>query len=89
MLVSVEIIHSYIYKKKLYSISRQGEACKDKIDAGKTPNSVSMREVWLRAVLVTFGVSRKFNSLTPRSVSLHWAWHHAVLVCAESNSAQC
>ena len=35
---------SHILKKK-YSLSRQGEACRDKIDAGKTPRSVSQRGV--------------------------------------------
>ena len=36
----------------------QGEACKDKIDAGKTPQSVSQPEVQLHAELV----STEFNS---------------------------
>ena len=30
----------YVFKKKLFS--RQGEACKVKIGAGKTPRSVSL-----------------------------------------------
>ena len=51
MLGCIEIVH--IYKKNLYSLSRQGEACKDKIDAGKTPCSVSLRGVRLCAVLDT------------------------------------
>ena len=45
MLVYVEIVHKYF-------LSRQGEACKYKIDTGKTPRSVSLRGVRLCAVLV-------------------------------------
>ena len=33
------------------SLSRQGDACKDKIDAGKTWRRVGQRKVRLRAVL--------------------------------------
>ena len=44
-----------IYYKKKYSLSRQGEACKDKIDASKT-----LRGVWLPTVLVNFGFLRVF-----------------------------
>ena len=36
----------------LYSLSRQGEAYRDKIDAGKTPRSVSLHGFRLGAVLV-------------------------------------
>ena len=43
-------IISYI-KKIYYSPSRQGEACKDKMYACKTPRSVSLHGVWLPAVL--------------------------------------
>ena len=50
MFTYVEIVHLYL-KKMLNSISRQGEACKDKIDAGKTPRSVSLRGVRICAVL--------------------------------------
>ena len=41
------------FKKYIYSLSRQGEACKDKIYAGKTPRSVRLRGVLLQAVLVS------------------------------------
>ena len=36
-----------IYYKKKYSLSRQGEACKDKIDASKTPRGVRIHTVLL------------------------------------------
>ena len=49
--------------KKKYSLSRQGEACKDKMDASKTPRSVSLRGVRLRAVLVNFRFSKIFRKL--------------------------
>ena len=52
MLVHVEIINMY-FKKYIYSLSRQGEACKDKIYAGKTPRSVRLRGVLRQAVLVS------------------------------------
>ena len=51
MLVFVIIVHICI-KKKLYSLSRQGEACWDKIDPGKTLRSISLRRVRLFALLV-------------------------------------
>ena len=43
MLAYVEIVHLYL-KKNLYSLSRQGEACKDKFDAGNTSRSVSLHK---------------------------------------------
>ena len=46
----IEIVHLYL-KQILNSLSRQKEACKDKIDAGKTPRSVSLRGVRICAVL--------------------------------------
>ena len=39
MLGYVQIITLYLFFK--YSLSRRGEACKDKIEAGKTPRRVS------------------------------------------------
>ena len=44
MLAFVAIVRIYL-KKIQYSLSEQGEACRDKIDAGKTPRSVSQRGV--------------------------------------------
>ena len=41
MLAFVAIVRIYL-KKIQYSLSEQGEACRDKIDAGKTPRSVSL-----------------------------------------------
>ena len=52
MLAFVAIVRIYL-KKIQYSLSEQGEACRDKIDAGKTPRSVRLRRVQLRAVLAT------------------------------------
>ena len=72
MLGYVEI--DLIYLKKI-CILFQG---KDKIDAIKTPRSVSH-----------FWIFRKFHSLTPRSVSLRGVRLHAVLVCIESDSTKC
>ena len=40
----------------------QGEACKDEIDTGKTPRSVSWRKVRLRKVFVNVGFSKKFKN---------------------------
>ena len=79
--------NSYPIFRKInaYSLSRQGEACTDKIDARKTPRTVSLHR--LRAVLANF--ERYFQKnfeiisfniwtlnsmeicLTPRSVSLN------------------
>ena len=49
MLLHAEIVHIYL-KNIYYSLSRQGEACKYKIDAGKTLPSVSLNGVRLRSV---------------------------------------
>ena len=44
----IEIVPIYVFKKIIkFSLSRQGEACKDKIDASKTPRSVS--QLWISA----------------------------------------
>ena len=52
---------------------------KDKIDAGKTPRSVCLCRVWLRAVLTIFGFSEMlFNDC--RGVSFRGVWLRAVLV---------
>ena len=40
----VEIVLIY-FEKNLCSLSRQAEACNDKIDAGETPHSVS--QFWI------------------------------------------
>ena len=46
----------------LFYIQGQGEACKDKIDAGKTQRSASLRGIWLHAKLDNFGFSKiKFS----------------------------
>ena len=37
--------YTICFKKIVYSLSRLGEACTDKIEAGKTPSSVSLRSV--------------------------------------------
>ena len=50
MLVYIEIVHIYFFLQIEHSLSRQGEASKDKIDAGKIPPSVSLRAVRLGAV---------------------------------------
>ena len=50
MLVLVCVAHLYM-DLFLFYFYRQGEACKDKINAGKTPLSVSLRRVGLCAVL--------------------------------------
>ena len=42
----------------LFYIQGQGEACKDKIDAGKTQRSASLRGIWLHAKLDNFGFSK-------------------------------
>ena len=68
--------HTGIFDYK-FNIIYQG---KDKSDASKTRCSVSLHGVWLRAVLATFGFSKKINSLTPQSVSLRRAWLRTVLV---------
>ena len=65
MLFYLEVFHLYL-KKIQYSLSRQGEACKDKIYAGKTLRSVSQRGVRLRAVLVST-VSESVQCLPARS----------------------
>ena len=52
MLVYVEIVHMYL-ENFLYSLSKQEEACKDKMCAGKTLCRVSHCEVCLHAVLVS------------------------------------
>ena len=96
---------SHILTKNFFSLSRQGEASEDKIDAGKTPRSVSLRGVWLRAVLAC-------AESTPHSVSQLWisanfsknhlwglvsqrywlkkkVWLRTVLACAESLQYLC
>ena len=54
MLGYVEIVPMLIF----LFLSRQGESCKNKIDAGTTPRNVSLHRVRLRAFLVTLGFSR-------------------------------
>ena len=98
MLVYVEIVHIY-EEKKYYSLSRQGEASKDKIYAGKSPHSVShfsnfeklifltSRWVWLRAVLVNFWFSKNCQKYFEKSTNGPLASleiEMLVLVCAES-----
>ena len=56
MLVYV-VIGTCFNTKNYYSLPWQGEACTDKIYAGKTPGSVSRRRVRLRAVVITFRLS--------------------------------
>ena len=58
---------SHIFFYFLYFLSRQGEACTNKTDAGKTPRSDGLRGVRLRSVLATLGFSEM--SLTLLSVS--------------------
>ena len=69
MLGYVQIITLYVLKNCVFSI---------KIEAGKTPSSVTLGGVWLQAVLDTSGFW-KMKSLTPRSV----------IACAESDSPEC
>ena len=96
MLVYVEIVHIY-EEKKYYSLSRQGEASKDKIYAGKSPHSVShfsnleklifltSRWVWLRAVLVNFLFSKNCQKYFEKSTNGPLAsLEMEMLVCAES-----
>ena len=78
MLAYLKIVTLYL--KKLYSLWREGEASKDKIDARKTPRSVSLQGVKLRAV---------FTSAESDSTQcyLRGVWLHAVLACAKSISS--
>ena len=62
MLGFVAIVH-------IYSLSKQGEACTDKIVAGKPPHSVSLRGVGLRAVLINFGFSENFRKYFENSTN--------------------
>ena len=77
---------------------------KDKIDAGKTPRSVSQFLIfgnviyWLRAVLVNFvflkNIRTYFEKATygpqnPVDGDKKIVWLRAVFACAKSDSAQC
>ena len=59
MFSHVEIVHMYL---TFYSIPKSGEACKDIMCVGKTPQSVSLHRVWLVTVW-------SIRSLPLRSVS--------------------
>ena len=89
MLVYVEIVHIYIFKKIFNILFQDKEGPADTkfvttnlhavlVSAESTPHSVSQRGVWDRAVIVTFGFTENL---------IHWL--RAVLVSAESVSAQC
>ena len=64
MLGYVQIVTYPRFKKK-YSLSSQGEACKDKIDTGKTPRSVGHFDF------------RKCYLLTPRNFRLRGVTYFA------------
>ena len=81
MLVYAEIVHIYFWNN--LTLSRQGEACKDYIDASKTPRSVSHFLIfeklilWLRALL-------DCAESDSAQCSLRSVWLRAVLVCMGS-----
>ena len=71
MLGYIKIVYIYL-KNNLYSVSRQGDACADKINAGKTPLNVNPGRVLATygfsemsftdcAVLVNFGFLKNFT----------------------------
>ena len=75
-----KMLNSYHIVKKIYSLSRQGEACKDKNDAGKTRCSVSLRGVRHRTLLACAEANSAqcwpVGSLTPCSVSQFWIFEN-------------
>ena len=80
MLGYIKIVYIYL-KNNLYSVSRQGDACTNKINAGKTPLNVNPGRVLATfgfsemsftdcAVLVNFGFLKKFHILFLSKIQL-------------------